>query len=136
MSDKRIVNVQLTNAKSVAAVEIGKNEYVDADGVTYKNIDSDLISNADDISEEEKMLSNLCRHCITILQNWKSRSVQLMQRSVQLMQKLQLQKKTLKKQNLSSENCRGECQSLILLKRSETCCRQDCITNGRQRILV
>lgn len=54
MSDKRIVNVQLTNAKSVAAVEIGKNEYVDADGVTYKNIDSDLISNADDISEEEK----------------------------------------------------------------------------------
>ena len=34
MSDKRIVNVQLTNAKSVAAVEIGKDEYVDADGVT------------------------------------------------------------------------------------------------------
>ena len=54
MSDKRIVNVQLTNAKSVAAVEIGKSEYADADGVTYKNIDSDFISNADDISEEEK----------------------------------------------------------------------------------
>ena len=45
---------QLTKAKSVAAVEIGKNEYVDADGVTYKNIDSDLISDADDVSEEEK----------------------------------------------------------------------------------
>ena len=44
MSDKKIVNIQLTKAKSVAAVEIGKNEYVDADGVTYKNIDSDLIS--------------------------------------------------------------------------------------------
>ena len=54
MSDKRIVNVQLTNAKSVAAVEIGKDEYVDADGVTYKNIDADFISDADDISEEEK----------------------------------------------------------------------------------
>ena len=55
MSDKRIVNVQLTNAKSVAAVEIGKDEYVDADGVTYKNIDADFISDADDISEEEKL---------------------------------------------------------------------------------
>jgi hypothetical protein len=54
MSDKKIVNIQLTKAKSVAAVEIGKNEYVDADGVTYKNIDSDLISDADDVSEEEK----------------------------------------------------------------------------------
>ena len=54
MSDKKIVNIQLTKAKSVAAVEIGENEYVDADGVTYKNIDSDLISDADDVSEEEK----------------------------------------------------------------------------------
>lgn len=54
MSDKKIVNIQLTKAKSVAAVEIGKNEYVDADGVTYKNIDSDLISDANDVSEEEK----------------------------------------------------------------------------------
>lgn len=54
MSDKKIVNIQLTKAKSIAAVEIGKNEYVDADGVTYKNIDSDLISDADDVSEEEK----------------------------------------------------------------------------------
>lgn len=54
MSDKKIVNIQLTKTKSVAAVEIGKNEYVDADGVTYKNIDSDLISDAEDISEEEK----------------------------------------------------------------------------------
>ena len=54
MRDKKIVNIQLTKAKSVAAVEIGKNEYVDADGVTYKNIDSDLISDADDVSEEEK----------------------------------------------------------------------------------
>lgn len=54
MSDKRIVNIQLTKTKSVAAVEIGKSEYADADGVTYKNIDSDFISNADDISEEEK----------------------------------------------------------------------------------
>lgn len=54
MSDKRIVNIQLTKTKSVAAVEIGKNEYVDADGVTYKNIDSDLISDANDVSEEEK----------------------------------------------------------------------------------
>lgn len=54
MSDKKIVNIQLTKAKSVAAVEIGKNEYVDADDVTYKNIDSDLISDANDVSEEEK----------------------------------------------------------------------------------
>lgn len=54
MSDKKIVNIQLTKAKSVAVVEIGKNEYVDADGVTYKNIDSDLISDANDVSEEEK----------------------------------------------------------------------------------
>lgn len=54
MSDKKIVNIQLTKAKSVAAVEIGKDEYVDADGVTYKNIDADFISDADDISEEEK----------------------------------------------------------------------------------
>ena len=54
MSDKKIVNIQLTKTKSVAAVEIGKNEYVDADGVTYKNIDSDLISDANDVSEEEK----------------------------------------------------------------------------------
>lgn len=54
MSDKKIVNIQLTNAKSVAAVEIWKDEYVDADGVTYKNIDADFISDADDISEEEK----------------------------------------------------------------------------------
>lgn len=78
MSDKRIVSIQLTKTKSVVAVEIGENKYADADGVTYKNIDSDFISDADDISEEEKMLSNLCRHCMTILQNWKSRSVQLM----------------------------------------------------------
>lgn len=54
MSDRKIVNIQLTKAKSVAAVEIGKNEYVDADDVTYKNIDSDLISDANDVSEEEK----------------------------------------------------------------------------------
>lgn len=54
MSDKKIVNIQLTKTKSVAAVEIGKNEYVDADGVTYKNIDSDLIFDANDVSEEEK----------------------------------------------------------------------------------
>ena len=54
MSDKKIVNIQLTKAKSVVAIEIGKDEYVDADGVTYKNIDSDLISDANDISEEEK----------------------------------------------------------------------------------
>lgn len=54
MSDKKIINIQLTKAKSVAAVEIGKNEYVDADGVTYKNIESDLISDANDVSEEEK----------------------------------------------------------------------------------
>lgn len=54
MRDKKIVNIQLTKAKSVAAVEIGKDEYVDADGVTYKNIDADFISDADDISEEEK----------------------------------------------------------------------------------
>lgn len=54
MSDKRIVNIQLTKTKSVSAVEIGKSEYVDVDGVTYKDIDSDFISDADDISEEEK----------------------------------------------------------------------------------
>ena len=54
MSDKKIVNIQLTKTKSVAAVEIGKDKYVDADGVTYKNIDSDLISDANDVSEEEK----------------------------------------------------------------------------------
>lgn len=49
MSDKRIVNIQLTKTKSVVAVEIGKNEYVDADGVTYKNIDTDFISDVDDV---------------------------------------------------------------------------------------
>ena len=54
MSNKKIVNIQLTKTKSVAAVEIGKDEYVDADGVVYKNIDADFISDADDISEEEK----------------------------------------------------------------------------------
>lgn len=54
MNDKKIVNIQLTKTKSVAAVEIGKSEYVDVDGVTYKDIDSDFISDADDISEEEK----------------------------------------------------------------------------------
>lgn len=54
MSDKKIVNIQLTKTKSVAAVEIGKDEYVDADGVVYKNIDADFISDAEDISEEEK----------------------------------------------------------------------------------
>ena len=54
MSDKRIVSIQLTKTKSVVAVEIGENKYADADGVTYKNIDSDFISDADDISEEEK----------------------------------------------------------------------------------
>lgn len=54
MSDKKIVNIQLTKTKSVAAVEIGKDEYVDADGVIYKNIDADFISDADDISEKEK----------------------------------------------------------------------------------
>lgn len=54
MSNKKIVNIQLTKAKSVAAVEIRKDEYVDADGVIYKNIDADFISDADDISEKEK----------------------------------------------------------------------------------
>lgn len=54
MNDKKIVNIQLTKTKSVAAVEIGKDKYVDADGVTYKNIDFDFISDADDISEGEK----------------------------------------------------------------------------------
>ena len=54
MSNKRIVNIQLTKTKSVVAIEIGKDEYVDADGVTYKNIDADFISDADDIPEEEK----------------------------------------------------------------------------------
>lgn len=54
MSNKKIVNIQLTKVKSVVAVEIGKDEYVDADGVIYKNIDADFISDADDISEKEK----------------------------------------------------------------------------------
>lgn len=54
MSDKKIVNIQLTKTKSVAAVEIGKGKYVDADGVVYENIDADFISDAEDISEEEK----------------------------------------------------------------------------------
>ena len=54
MSDKKIVSIQLTKVKSVTVVEIGKDEYVDADGVTYKNIDSDFISDADDVSEKEK----------------------------------------------------------------------------------
>ena len=56
MSDKRIVSIQLTKTKSVVAVEIGENKYADADGVTYKNIDSDFISDADDISLPEKLL--------------------------------------------------------------------------------
>ena len=54
MSDKKIVNIQLTKTKSVAAVEIGKGKYVDADGVVYENIDADFISDAGDVSEEEK----------------------------------------------------------------------------------
>ena len=54
MSDKKIVNIQLTKTKSVAAVEIGKDKYVDADGVVYENIDADFISDAGDVSEEEK----------------------------------------------------------------------------------
>ena len=54
MSDKKIVSIQLTKTKLVVAVEIGKDEYVDADGVVYKNIDADFISDAEDISEEEK----------------------------------------------------------------------------------
>ena len=54
MSDKKIVNIQLTKTKSVAAVEIGKDKYVDADGVVYENIDADFISDADCVSEEEK----------------------------------------------------------------------------------
>lgn len=54
MSNKKIVNIQLTKTKSVAAVEIGKDEYVDADGVVYENIDADFISDAGDVSEEEK----------------------------------------------------------------------------------
>ena len=54
MNDKKIVNIQLTKTKSVAAVEIGKDKYVDADGVVHKNIDADFISDTDDISEEEK----------------------------------------------------------------------------------
>ena len=54
MSNKKIVSIQLTKTKSVVAVEIGKDEYVDADGVVYKNIDADFISDAEDISEEEK----------------------------------------------------------------------------------
>ena len=54
MSDKKIVNIQLTKMKSVAAVEIGKGKYVDAYGVVYENIDADFISDAEDISEEEK----------------------------------------------------------------------------------
>lgn len=101
MSDKKIVNIQLTKAKSVAAVEIGKNEYVDADGVTYKNIDSDLISDADDVSEEENILLSICHHYMMALQGWKSRSVQLIRKS-------QPQKRKSKEQNLSSETCREE----------------------------
>ena len=54
MSDKKIVSIQLTKTKSVTAVEIGKDKYVDADGVIYKNIDADFISDANDISEKEK----------------------------------------------------------------------------------
>lgn len=54
MSNKKIVNIQLTKVKSVVAVEIGKDEYVDADGVVYKNIDADFIFDAEDIFEEEK----------------------------------------------------------------------------------
>ena len=54
MSNKKIVNIQLTKIKSVVAVEIGKDEYVDADGVVYENIDADFISDAGDVSEKEK----------------------------------------------------------------------------------
>lgn len=54
MGDKKIVNIQLTKTKSVVAVEIGKDEYVDADGVVYENIDADFISDAGDVSEKEK----------------------------------------------------------------------------------
>ena len=110
MRDKKIVNIQLTKAKSVAAVEIGKNEYVDADGVTYKNIDSDLISDADDVSEEENILLSICHHYMMALQGWKSRSVQLIRKS-------QPQKRKSKEQNLSSETCREECPLPILRKR-------------------
>ena len=54
MNDKKIVNIQLTKTKSVAAVEIGKDNYVDADGVVHENVDADFISDTEDISEEEK----------------------------------------------------------------------------------
>lgn len=54
MSNKKIVSIQLTKTKSVVAVEIGKDEYVDADGVVYENIDADFISDAGDVSEKEK----------------------------------------------------------------------------------
>lgn len=54
MNDKKIVNIQLTKTKSVAAVEIGKDKYVDADGVVHENVDADFISDTEDISEEEK----------------------------------------------------------------------------------
>lgn len=115
MSDKRIVNIQLTKTKSVVAVEIGKNEYVDADGVTYKNIDTDFISDVDDVSEEEK---HTFKYLLMALQSWKSRSVQLMRKS-------QPPKRKSKKQNLLSETCRAECPLPISRKRLAIDFRKD-----------
>ena len=115
MSDKKIVNIQLTKTKSVAAVEIGKNEYVDADGVTYKNIDSDLISDAEDISEEEK-------HTFKYLSSLYDGIAELEEKKHAIDAKIAASKKEIKK----AEICREECLLLILLKRSETCFRKGC----------
>ena len=106
MSDKKIVNIQLTKAKSVAAVEIGKNEYVDADGVTYKNIDSDLISDADDVSEEEK-------HTFKYLSSLYDDIAGLEEQKRAIDTKIAASKKEI----LSSETCREECPLPILRKR-------------------
>lgn len=110
MSDKKIVNIQLTKAKSVAAVEIGKNEYVDADGVTYKNIDSDLISDADDVSEEEK-------HTFKYLSSLYDDIAGLEEQKRAIDTKIAASKRKSKEQNLSSETCREECPLPILRKR-------------------
>lgn len=110
MSDKKIVNIQLTKAKSVAAVEIGKNEYVDADDVTYKNIDSDLISDANDVSEEEK-------HTFQYLSSLYDGIAELEEQKRAIDTKSQPQKRKSKEQKLSSETCREECPLPILRKR-------------------
>lgn len=100
MNDKKIVNIQLTKTKSVAAVEIGKDKYVDADGVTYKNIDSDFISDADDISEGEK-------HAFKLISSLYDNITELEEQKRAIDAKIATSKKDIKKAESTIRNLQG-----------------------------